>query len=331
MRSLNPLLRAVGRSLLLSILRIGGLFALVGIGLWLWLAQPLPGSQPRSELQIAPQHLRSHVETLSITFHPRNFQNPANLEKTAAYIRAHFQRAGGRVSDQLVETQRGRYRNITAVFGAGKGRKYVIGAHYDSHDETPGADDNASGVAGLLELATLLGRHGSDREIELVAWTLEEPPFFAGEEMGSFIHAAALKKSGQAIEGAISLEMIGYFSDTWGSQEYPLPGMQFIYSPRGNFIAVVGRRADSELIKHLKQGMQGRTELPVYSMSAPEDMPGIGLSDQLNYWKHGFTAVMITDTAFERNQEYHANDTADRLDYRRMGQVVVALYEAVRK
>lgn len=322
---------ALGRVLLRSTLRILLLLLLILAAIWWWLTQPQWGSQPPSAFSASPDALQQHVKTLSVDFHPRNYQHPANLERSARYITEHFRRNGARVYSQTVKTWAGEYRNIIAVYGQGRGSRYVIGAHYDSFGHTPGADDNASGVAGLLELATLLGRHGSEREIHLVAWVTEEPPFFDSNEMGSFQHAALLKAHGVAIDAAVSLEMIGYFSDAAGSQEYPVPGlMHLLYSARGDFIALVGRNADRDLLAHFKRGMQGRTPLDVHSMSAPADMAGINLSDHASYWKHGFPALMVTDTAFERNHEYHAADTWERLDYTRMSQVVIGVYEVVR-
>lgn len=207
----------------------------------------------------------------------------------------------------------------------------MIGAHYDACGETPGADDNASGAAALIELGYLLGRIPPGREIELVAYVLEEPPFFRTAQMGSAVHAASISSEQDRIVGVIVLEMVGYFCDARGSQSYPSLLLKLIYPNRGNFIAVVGRWDQGQWVKRVKVGMKGTTDLHVYSIRAPSFVPGIDFSDHLNYWPLGFNALMITDTAFYRNKAYHEKgDTADRLDYDRMSKVVVAVFEAIK-
>ncbi len=319
------------RAILKSCLRIALVFVVATLLLWVYMAQPTLTAHPRSAVSVDPERLRAHVVALSKTFFPRSYRETKNLDQSAEYIRSHFAEAGARISDQQFTAEGRTYRNVIGVFGARKPPKIVVGAHYDSHGITPGADDNASGVAGLIEFAYLLGRHGTDREIELVAYCLEEPPFFANEEMGSRIHVSSLKANDQNVAGAISLEMIGYFSDDWWSQPYPIPLLYLIYPIRGNYIAVVGRSHDRDLIKQIKSGMKGRTDLPVYSILAPEGTPGIDLSDHRSYWSVGIPAVMITDTAFQRNTEYHGKDTAERLDFPRMAKVVVSLFESIRE
>ncbi len=270
------------------------------------------------------------VRTLSVDYHPRNFRNVANLNRTADDIETHFLRAGGRVTEQEFAVAGTLFRNVIARFGPETGPVTIIGAHYDSHEDTPGADDNASGVAGLIELAYLFGRQTPDRAIELVAFTLEEPPFFGTTHMGSYVHAQSLAESDTIVEGMIALEMIGYFSDEFGSQKYPIPLFKLIYPSTGNFIAVVGKHDQRSYISRIKAGMKGVTDLPVFSIAAPRSIPGIDFSDHRNYWDLGMNAVMITNTAFYRNLEYHTiRDTWNRLDYPRMADVVRAVYHAV--
>ena len=293
-------------------------------------AQPTFRQNRPSAATVDAERLRSHVVALSDTFCPRDWEHEANLGKCADYIAAHFTNAGAVVQAQLVPAQGRQYRNVIARFGVGQGSKIVVGAHYDACGETPGADDNASGIAALIELAYLLGRKPPAREIELVAYALEEPPFFRTPLMGSAVHAAGISAEKQEIVGVIVLEMVGYFSDKRGSQSFPSPLLWLIYPSRGNFIAVVGGWDQGHWIKAVKAGMKGTSDLPVYSIRAPTTIPGIDFSDHLNYWAHGFNAVMITDTSFYRNRAYHAiDDTADRLDYGRMSKVVVAVFEAI--
>jgi len=223
----------------------------------------------------------------------------------------------------------GGFRNVIGRFGSRKGPRVIVGAHYDSCGDTPGADDNASGVASLIELAYLLQKAPPETEVELVTYALEEPPIFNTDQMGSVIHAKSV--AGQKIKGVIVLEMVGYFRDEWGSQSFPSALLQVWYPSKGNFVGVVGPSDQGAWIKHVKVGMKGATDLPVYSIRAPAALPGIDLSDHASYWPHGIPAVMITDTSFYRNDAYHApEDTADRLDYTRMAKVVIAVSAALR-
>lgn len=274
--------------------------------------------------------LEGHVRMLSETLRPRDYGHPGGLDKAAEYIRVQCEKAGGRVTEQTYEMNGITWRNVLARFGPETGSRIVVGAHYDAYGDLPGADDNASGVAGLIELARLLGRTPPETPVELVAYTLEEPPNFRTGNMGSARHAADLKARNIPVRAMLCLEMIGFFSDQEGSQRFPVPGMGVLYPGKGNFITVVGDMASMGLVKSVKSTMQGATPLPVESLNAPRSVPGVDFSDHFPYWDAGFPAVMITDTADNRNFAYHtAGDTADRLDYRRMGQVVQGVYAVI--
>lgn len=319
------------RKLLRAAARVLGVVAVIVFAVWLVVAQPTFSGNSRSQATVDPMKLRGHVDTLAHTFHPRDWHHPDNLDKAAEYIAGHFKAAGAAVEFQDFAVQDKRYRNVIGRFGVGKGRKVVVGAHYDACGETPGADDNASGVAALIELAYLVGHEPPSSEVELVAYTLEEPPFFRTAMMGSAIHAKSIAPESSSIRGVIVLELVGYFSDEWGSQSYPIPMLRLMYPSRGNFIGVIGPWNQGAWVKTVKAGMQGATDLPVYSIRAPSVVPGVDFSDHLNYWPYGFNALMITDTAFYRNREYHlAGDTPDRLDYGRMAKVAVAVFAAIR-
>ncbi len=286
------------------------------------LAYP-PG--PRSSADV----LRRHVEFFTTTVRPRGADQPENLDRAAAYIGERFREAGARVSEQTF-TDRGRtYRNVIADFGPNAGDKLIVGAHYDAFTSTgdlPGADDNASGTAGLLELARLLGVRAPRKPVELVAFTTEEPPFFGSERMGSAVHAAQLQRSHTGVAGMICLEMIGYFhgEQTWSS---PLLGM--MYPSKGDFVAVTGGWPDRELARDVKAAMRGAGGVDVYSFTGPREM--LDASDQRNYWSRGWRAVMVTDTAYLRNPNYHTKrDTSATLDYERMARVVDGVFNAVR-
>jgi Peptidase family M28 len=301
------------------------------LAVWFWVTQPLFSSpKPLTTISVNPARLEAHVRMLSTELHPRDEGHPENLDRVAAYVRAEFQKAGGVVSDQPYKVKGKTYRNVIAFFGPETAERIVIGAHYDTVGASPGADDNASGVAGLIELAQLLGRQQLPMRVELVAFTLEEPPHFRTARMGSAVHAASLRQQGVDVRAMVSLEMIGYFSDQPESQRFPMSLLGAFYPTRGNFIAVVGRLGEGLLVRKVKAAMRRGSPLPVYSINAPNSVPGVDFSDQLNYWDAGYSAVMITDTAFFRNRNYHTiYDTPETLDYKRLAMVVEGVYSAV--
>lgn len=299
--------------------------------LWLWVAQPSFASNAPSRASADPAALRRHTVALSQEFHPRSFTDTVNLARCSAYIEDRFREAGLAVTNQAYTAFQAPCRNVIAVIPGREPRRVVVGAHYDAVAGSPGADDNASGVAGLLELARLLRGLKPGLTVELVAFCTEEPPCFGTEHMGSAHHARLLAERGTGVEAMIALEMIGTFSDEAGSQGYPVPLLRAFYPRSGSFIGVVGDWGQRGLIRRVKRGMKGSAALPVYSIAAPASVPGVDLSDHRCYWERGFPAVMVTDTAHYRNLEYHrAGDTADRLDYARMAQVVAGVYEVVR-
>jgi Zn-dependent M28 family amino/carboxypeptidase len=314
-------------------------FAAIALTIQPWV-KPIP-SAPST---IDPERLRRHVEKLSIDFYPRSFEQAENTQKTIDYIFSEFTKTGASVSVQEFSIQGTTQKNVIAKFGPQNISEaaIVLGAHYDSHGETqsgskatrgftkdshtPGADDNASGVAGIIELAYALGRKPPSRPIELVAYASEEPPHFRTEWMGSAVHARAIKSSNRNIKLMISVEMIGYFSDKPNSQNFPLPGMKTLYSDKGNFAAVVGNLENFSDTRRVKAILLGASDLPIYSINASPLIPGIDFSDHLNYWQIKLPALMITDTSFMRNPNYHqSGDTASTLDYVRMAKVVQGL------
>lgn len=313
-------------------------FAVVAV-----VTQPFVTSIPSQPPRVDAAQLEKHVKHLSVELYPRSFDRFRNIELAAQYITDEFKAAGAVVTIQEVTVQEAKYKNIIAHFGPDTGSLLVIGAHYDSHGDpgagaiyrgghaletlTPGADDNASGVAGLLELSRLFSRNPPAHPIELVAYTLEEPPHFRTEHMGSAWHARSLAAANRNVRLMLSLEMIGYFSDQPRSQKYPIPGMSYLYSDRGDFVALVGKWSDFNATRKVKALMRGATDLAVYSINAPPLLAGIDFSDHLSYWNEGFPALMVTDTAFYRNANYHqAGDTFEKLDYRRMAKVVQSVF-----
>ena len=323
------------RKFLKSLIRVcfiaGGVLAAILLLVWIAVARPI-GPQKAKNLITPPEEmsaqLEAHVKTLSIDITNRNWDNPEQLDKAAAYIRSEWEAMGLTVEEQPFEAGGKTFRNVITRFPSAqtseKG-KYVIGAHYDVAHDLPGADDNASGTAGLIELARLLKDKPLTRDIDLVAYTLEEPPAFGTQNMGSFIHAESEHKKGSKIDLMLSIEMIGYYSDAPGSQDFPLPILNLFYPRKGNFIGIVDKLS-SRRATGVKRIMRRATDLPIHSINGPEALQGINYSDHLNYWHFGYDAVMVTDTSFYRNKAYHTkDDTADRLNYENMAKVVMAV------
>ena len=289
--------------------------------------QPFVTPTPSTPLPVDVARLEAHVKRLSVDFHPRRYDRLDNIERTVQYIADELRTTGAAVSTQDIEVGGRTYKNVIARFGPATGPLLVIGAHYDSFGITPGADDNASAVAGLLELARLLGQAPATRSIELVAYTFEEQPRSSNADMGSAWHARALRTANREVSLMLSLEMIGYFVDAPGSQRFPAPGLSLLYPNRGDFIALVGRLSDYGVMRRVKSAMSGATRLPVHSINSPRRVPGIENSDHVNFWDADYPALMVTDTAYLRNPNYHGpGDTWQTLDYRRMAQVVQAVY-----
>ena len=274
--------------------------------------------------------LRVDVTVLAADIGPRSVFQGDSLARAAGFITKRFEAmgyavvrneypVGGVVCANLVVERIGAIRPDEIV---------VIGAHYDSVPQTPGADDNASGVAALLALAEKWAKLAPERTVRFVAFANEEPIYFQTELMGSRVYAKACKARGDEIVAMLSLETMGYFSDEKKSQKYPFP-LSLFYPSRGNFIAVVGNRESKALVKRVSKTMRATKALPVESASLPGSLQGVGWSDHWSFWQEGYPAVMITDTAPFRNPNYHREtDTAETLDYGRLAAAVRGL-EAV--
>jgi len=321
---MKTLLKSMFWLLILSVLLI--------LILWGLIARPVlipVTTDIDSNNTVSSEILKQHVKTLSIDFLPRDYSNVDNLNKTADYIKNQFEQMGLNVVEQKYRHFESEYKNIIVHLGPNQGPKIVIGAHYDVAGELPGADDNASGVAGLIELGRLLKDKNLKQGISLVAYTLEEPPVYNTQGMGSYVHAKSEYEKGSDIELMISLEMIGYYSDEKGSQDFPLKLLELFYPNTGNNIIVVDILMSS-WGKRVKKGLSKYMDLPVYSINAPKSIPGIDFSDHRSYWNFGYDAVMITDSSFYRNKAYHTeHDTYDRLDYVKMSELVHGLYKYI--
>ncbi len=312
-----------------KILFLGLFTALVLGGFGLLLRNPVLENNKVDRIFVgpSPEVLKAHVELLSSE--SRNFKTERLLE-LADYIQKQFISIDISTEMQSFLVDNREYKNVRAFVGSKQApHRIVIGAHYDAFGETPGADDNASGVAGLIELARMLSTlylalpQSKDVCFEFVAYTLEEPPFFRTDKMGSAVHAEALLNEGISPKLMVSLEMIGFFTDEENSQKFPNPLLNLYYPTKGSFIALVGQLREFAAIRKLKIGFMEVSDFPIISINAPFTIPGIDFSDHLNYWAKNWPAVMVTDTAFLRNPNYHtAEDTPDTLDYKKMSEVI---------
>lgn len=277
------------------------------------------------------ERLRRHVQALAGEIGERHVWRPQALHAAAAYIRAQFEAAGFAVAAQGYETHGVRCENLEVAVPAGRraGEIVLAGAHYDTVPGSPGADDNASGVAGLIEIARELRTCAPARTLKLVAFVNEEPPFFPFGQMGSKVYADAARARGDDIHLMLSLEMLGCYRDEPGSQAYP-PFLKWFYPGRGNFIAFVSNLRSRRALAELTRAFRAHCDFPAERLAAPALVPGVSWSDQRSFWRAGYPGVMVTDTAFYRNPHYHsASDTPERLRYPEMARVVQGLAHAL--
>lgn len=274
--------------------------------------------------------LKDHVKKLSDDIGDRSMFRYEKLREARDYIVSKLKGYGYEVELQSYPLH-GKYpENIIADK---KGRRapneiIIIAAHYDTCFN-PGADDNASGVAGLLELARLSFKEETNHTIRFIAFVNEEPPFFKTKDMGSFQYVQELKKKGEDIRGALILEMIGFYNDRLFSQRYPYIFGLF-YPNRADFIAVISNFWSRQLAGEVKRNFKSHSGFPIESVTTFSFVPGVDFSDNWSFWKEGLPAVMVTDTAFYRYKYYHSEeDTYEKLDYSRIAEVVYGLSKAV--
>ena len=324
------------KTLATAVFRLALLFVFVYVVVLFVMVRPplsVQGAHLNYARVVDPKPLEHHVTQLTESFSPRDAKNPDNLDLTAVYISEQFRQFGIPVKEQVYqvpeEPTQAMFKNIIATLGPETEEIIVIGAHYDSVEGSIGADDNASGVAGLIELARLLSKVQLTTQVQLVAFTLEEPPFFNTEHMGSEVFAKSLAEAGKDVRLMICLEMIGYFSDEPHSQQFPFAWMSLFYPTKGNFIAIVDQLMSNESQK-MKKVMNRVMSIEAYSVNAPKSFPGVTFSDHRSFWAYDYPAVMVTDTAFYRNPHYHKpGDTLDTLDFDKMAEVVYGVYRYV--
>lgn len=323
--------------LLLLLVLIGALA--YGVG-WLREGVQMPGKSYEGPLDpLDPyqarlrDNLKAHVEMLAGTIGERNMQHLDALNKAADYIRQTLESREYQVNEDTYEVSGQKLRILYATLAGSKNptQPLVVGAHYDSVPGSPGADDNASGVAAVLELARILKTDVPGRPIVLALFPNEEPPCFQTKDMGSLRFAKGFHQGIERFHGMMSIETIGYYSDQPHSQKYP-SFISSLYPSTGNFIGFVGDTKSPEMLKTAIAEFRLKTHFPAEGASLPESINGIGWSDHWSFWQVGVPAIMVTDTAVFRYPYYHQpGDTPDKLDYDRMARVVLGLKRVVLK
>jgi Zn-dependent M28 family amino/carboxypeptidase len=300
----------------------------------------MPGSSysgPLQSLSACDQEvsvkLKQQISMLAEKIGERNIWKYSNLKASAHYIEKVATELGYEVKKQEYKVENVPVENLEwEIIGVSHPEEIIlVGAHYDSVSGSPGANDNASGVAAVLEIARLLKRETLSRTIRFVTFVNEEPPFFQTDKMGSRIYASRSRQRGEKIVAMLSLETIGYYCNEKGSQKYPFP-FSFFYPDTGNFIGFVGNVSSRSLVREAIELFRSNTVFPSEGITAPSWIPGIGWSDNWSFWKEGYQAIMITDTALFRYQYYHSHqDVPDRIDYERMARVVVGISQIIRE
>jgi hypothetical protein len=278
-------------------------------------------------------NLKAHVEMLAGTIGERNMQHLDALNKAADYIRQTLESREYQVSEDTYDVNGQKLRILYATLAGSKNptQPFVVGAHYDSVQGSPGGNDNASGVAAVLELARILKTDIPGRPIILAFFPNEEPPYFQTKDMGSLRFARGFHQGIDQFRGMMSIETIGYYSDQPGSQRYP-SFISSMYPSTGNFIGFVGDTKSREMVKTVIAEFRLKTHFPAEGASLPGSIDGIGWSDHWSFWQIGVPAIMVTDTAPFRYPHYHqASDTPDKLDFDRMARVVLGLKRVVLK
>jgi Zn-dependent M28 family amino/carboxypeptidase len=280
---------------------------------------------------ILRERLQHHVGVLAAEIGERHVWRPRALAAAAHYIEEALSSSGYEVRRQSYETEGVTCSNLEAeCLGRERpGEIILVGAHYDTVKGSPGADDNASGIAAMLEIARLLRDQQPGCTVRCAAFVNEEPPFFRSGAMGSAVYARAARARGDNITLMLSLEMLGYFSCTPRSQGYP-PLLRFFYPDCGDFIAFVSNWRSRFALAQVHEAFRSQCAFPSERLASPAIVPGVSWSDQRSFWRMGYRALMVTDTAFYRNPHYHrATDTPDKLDFQSLASVTAGLARVI--
>ena len=275
--------------------------------------------------------LRRHVSTLAGEIGERNVFRPQALQRAADYLRREWRQQGYEVRAQEYAVEEIRVANLeVSRHGArAPGQIVIFGAHYDTVLGSPGANDNGSGVAALLELARHFATRAPERTLRFVAFVNEEPPFFRTKEMGSRVYARAARKRGEDIRAMLALETIGHYSDAPSSQRYP-PFFSWFYPERGNFIGLVSNFGSRALMRRVRDAFRAASDFPLEHVATFAWITGVDWSDHGSFWAAGYPAIMVTDTALYRYPYYHSpQDTPEQVDYPRLARVTAGLIAVV--
>ncbi len=317
------------RLAIIPLIMLAGIWFMTGMPGSSW-SGPLPPLTDKE--QLIHDNLKRHVAELAGRIGERNVWRPEAMAAADVYIRKTLEEAGYVVNVQSFTSRGLTVSNLEAVL-PGHGvvdEIIVVGAHYDSVADSPGADDNASGVAAMLELARMLAGTTLSRTVRFVAFANEEAPFFYSDEMGSNLYAARAQAKGERIEAMLALETLGYYTDQPGSQRYPAP-FSYFYPDTGNFIGFVGNFSSRGLVRQAIGAFRASTPFPSEGVAAPGNIEGVHWSDHWSFWEAGYPAIMVTDTAPFRYPHYHdATDTPEQLDYSGLARVTGGLAEVVR-
>ena len=305
---------------------------LLGAGAWYMSYRPGKGKQVMTPPNISAEQLRAHVTKLAGEIGERNTELPAKLHAAADYIEQIWRSQGYRVCRQRYTAGGVECCNLEVQINGmdEPGPVILVGAHYDSVAGSPGANDNASGVAAMLEMSRVFAKLSSKRAVRFVAFVNEEPPYFETELQGSAVYARAARQRGDDIRTMISLETMGCFSDAPGSQRFPVPLFKLIYPTRGNYIAFVSNFGSRGVMHEGVRAFRAHTDFPVECCATFANIPGVGWSDHAPFWREGYRAFMVTDTAPFRYPHYHTEqDTPDKINYESLGRVTQGLCGAL--
>ena len=314
-----------------------GILVVVACGCLYWMTS-MPGTSYSAPLQPLTQteselsdELRRHVVTLSQQIGARSVKAPEGLAAAKRYIEATLEGFDYVVESQEFTVDAVACANLEVEIPGGSRASeiVIVGGHYDSYRMQPGANDNGSGTAAVLELARLLRAHQPARTLRFVAFVNEEPPYYHTSKMGSRVYAKRCRARGEDVVAMLSLETLGYYSDAEGSQEYPAV-LGWLYPSRGNFVGFVGNLSSSALVRRAIGTFRRKVRFPSEGAVLPAFVTGVNWSDHASFWKEGFQAAMVTDTAIFRYPHYHQHsDTPDKLDFDRLARVVDGLVDVV--
>ena len=276
------------------------------------------------------EELRTGVQKLAGEIGERNMWHYEQLNAAVDFIEGSFSRAGLRTRRDSYQMQGQGCHNLEAEVSGSRPEIIVIGAHYDSVGGSPGANDNGTGMAATIALARRFAGTKPKHTLRFVAFVNEEPPYFLSGEMGSLVYARRCNERGDKISAMISLETIGYFSDAQNSQSYPSRGLGMFYPKVGNFIGFVSNVRSRSLLRRVIALFRKHAKIPSEGAALPWFVPGVSWSDQWSFWKYGYPAIMVTDTAPFRYPYYHSsNDTPDKIDYDRFALVVSGMEKVI--